>query len=120
MILSILLLGGLSAAGQDHQHADRLGTVEFKNSCSAAAQPEFTRGVALLHSFEFRSAIDAFERTLTVDPACAIAYWGLAISLWSNPFAAGIRAPAVVTQGQQAVDAANSIDARTDRERAYI
>jgi hypothetical protein len=31
--------------------AERLGTVSFANSCSAAVQPQLQRSVALLHSF---------------------------------------------------------------------
>ena len=47
---------------------EKLGTVAFATSCNAAAQPQFNRAVALLHSFEFPRAIDAFGATLTTDP----------------------------------------------------
>ena len=44
---------------QAHQHdsSEKLGTVRFANSCSAAVQPTFARAMALLHSFEFGPAI---------------------------------------------------------------
>ena len=59
----------------------------FETSCSAAARPEFNRAVALLHSFEFAPRDrDRFSATLTTDPSCAIADWGIALSRWGNPF----------------------------------
>src|SRR5687767_1401447 len=70
---------------------EKLGTVHFENSCSAAAQPQFDRAVALLHSFEFGQAIAAFTDTLKTDPRCAMAQWGIALSRWGNPFGANIR-----------------------------
>ena len=100
--------------------AEKLGTVSFETSCSAAAQPQFNRAVALLHSFEFGRAIEAFSATLTTDPSCAMAEWGIALSRWGNPFAPGIRPAAVLQQGREAVDSANRIGPKTDRERAYV
>jgi hypothetical protein len=90
----VVLMSARAATAQDHDHAhaaETLGTVAFATSCSAAAQPLFNRGVALLHSFEFRRAIDAFGATLTTDPSCAMAEWGIALSRWSNPFAVDLR-----------------------------
>jgi hypothetical protein len=52
-----------AAAGQEHEHgigagvAEHLGTVHFETTCSAVAQTQFDRAVALLHSFEFAPAI---------------------------------------------------------------
>ena len=95
------------ANAQDHDHAsaiEKLGTVAFATSCSAAAQPQFNRAVALLHSFEFPRAIDAFGATLTTDPSCAIAEWGIALSRWSNPFAVGVRPAGPLQQGRDAVE----------------
>jgi tetratricopeptide (TPR) repeat protein len=107
---------------QDHVHSsdEKLGTVTFETSCTAPAQTQFNRAVALLHSFEFPRAIDAFGATLTADPSCAIAEWGIALSRWTNPFAVGIRGPAILQQGREAVEHARKIGAKTERERAYI
>ena len=100
--------------------AEKLGTVSFETSCSAAAQPQFNRAVALLHSFEFGRAIETFSATLTSDPSCAMADWGIALSRWGNPFTPGIRPAAVLQQGREAVDSANRIGPKTERERAYV
>src|SRR5262249_31261188 len=99
---------------------ERLGTVHFAPSCSAAAQPQLDRAVALLHSFEFVHAIDGFEAVLATDPACAIAAWGIALSRWGNPFATGIKPAPQLTQGREAVARARRIGIRTERERAYV
>jgi hypothetical protein len=49
-----------------------------------------------------------------------MAPWGIALSRWGNPFAAGIRPAAQLRQGLEAVEQANRVGAKTDRERAYI
>jgi hypothetical protein len=117
-----LLLAGAPLAQQPHEHGstEQLGIVRFPTSCSAAAQPLFTRAVALLHSFEFGRAIEAFTATLKTDPSCAIAEWGVALSRWSNPFTPSLRAAGPLQQGRDAVNRARTIGARTARERDYI
>jgi hypothetical protein len=120
---AVLLLVFARGANAQHDHApaaEKLGTVVFATSCSAAAQPQFNRAVALLHSFEFQRAIDAFGATLKADPSCAMAEWGIALSRWSNPFAAGIRPAGPLQQGRDAVARAKTIGPKTDRERAYV
>jgi hypothetical protein len=112
------------ATGQEHQHApaatEQLGAVSFDTSCISAAQVPFNRAVALLHSFEFGPASDAFNAAASTDPSCGIAYWGLALASWGNPFAAGAKAPAQIGRGQEAIDRANRAGARSERERGYI
>lgn len=107
---------------QEHQHpgGERLGTVHFETSCAAPAQATFDHAMALLHSFEFGPAIDGFTATLKADPGCAMAYWGIALARWTNPFAATIRPPAQLQQGLDAIRQAREAGPKTDRERAYI
>ena len=122
--LVLLALQSSGGATQDHYHSngarETLGTVHFSTSCAVAVQPQFDRAVALLHSFEFGAAIAAFEATLTADPPCAIAQWGVALSRWGNPFGVGARSALQVQAGLAAVERARAIGAGTDRERAYI
>ena len=118
-----MLVFSLEGNAQDHEHAvtvEKLGTVAFATSCSAAAQPQFNRAVALLHSFEFLQAIDGFGAVLTTDPSCAMAQWGIALSRWGNPFAAGIRPAGPMQLGYDAIERARTIAAKTERERAYV
>jgi tetratricopeptide (TPR) repeat protein len=122
--ISILMACAVAAApfAQQHQHpaGDKLGTVHFETSCAAAAQPSFDRAMALLHSFEFGSAITAFNETLKADPSCAMAHWGIAMARWTNPYSASIRPPAQLQQGLDAITLARKAGAKTERERAYI
>jgi hypothetical protein len=55
-----------SSVAHEHQHAsgEKLGTVHFATSCNEAAQTEFNRAVALLHSFQFSRAIEGFNAVL--------------------------------------------------------
>src|SRR5919201_338380 len=88
-----------------------LGTVHFATSCRPEVAPEFDRAVALLHSFEFGASIRAFERVLAADSTCAMAYWGLALSRWSNPMSVANRAAATLEAGRQAAAAAARLGA---------
>ena len=93
---------------QEHQHGngEKLGAVHFATSCNEVAQKEFNRAVALLHSFQFSRAIEGFNAVLEEDATCGIAYWGIALSDWSNPFAPGMKDKASCRQGGRARNAA--------------
>jgi len=123
-LVAALLLVSHTVQTQEHRHGEapdeKLGTVTFQTSCSTTAQPTFNRAVALLHSFEFGRSIDAFTSVLAADRSCAMAEWGIALSLWGNPFAPGIKANAQVQAGFAAISRARSLAARTDRERGFI
>src|SRR5688500_5302075 len=100
---------------------EKLGKVHFPTSCSASVAPQFDRAVALLHSFEFGAAIKGFEQVLAADSTCAMASWGIALSRWGNPMAAGNRTADALKHGRAALAAANRHAARaTPREQAYI
>ena len=122
----LLAVPSFAAYSQEHVHpegapTEKLGTVHFATSCSPAVAPQFDRGVALLHSFEFRAAIGAFNEVLAADSTCAMAHWGIALSRWTNPMAAGNRSVAQLQQGKQAVDAAMRLGPHaSERELGYI
>lgn len=119
---SAILLSTNLPRAQDHQHAagERLGTVHFETSCAASAREPFDRAMALLHSFEFGTAIEGFTSVLAADPSCAMAYWGIAMARWTNPTTATPRPPAQIQQGLDAVAHAHAASPKTSRERAYI
>ena len=114
-----------AAAAQHEGHAapagDPIGSasVRFDTSCAPAVTQDFNRAVALLHSFWFAEAVTTFNRVLAGDPSCAMAYWGVALSQWGNPFA-GLRAPEQIERGRAAILKARETGAPTPRERAYI
>lgn len=117
LLASVLTISLVPTALQA-QAVGKVGEVGFPVSCSAEAQQQFTRAVALLHSFWYEEAVKAFTGVAETDPSCAMAYWGVAMSnwypLWYPPSAAALKA------GSDAVAKAQSIGAKTDRERDYI
>lgn len=105
---------------QHHDEPGRLGTVHFANSCADSVQAPFARGLALLHSFEFGPAIDAFRSANDADPGCTIALWGIALAQWGNPFSASQRSAAQLQAGRSTAQRAAGAGAKTARERDYI
>lgn len=122
LAVAILILMASNCLAQEHPHGsdEKLGTVHFLTSCNALAQEDFNRAVALLHSFQFSRAIAGFHTVLGNDATCGIAYWGIALSDWSNPFAAGAKEKSQLQAGRESVEHAKTVGAKTERERAYI
>jgi tetratricopeptide (TPR) repeat protein len=125
-ILPVFFLFPLTALADDdqghHHHEEltvaQLGTVTFPVSCETSVQKPFERGVALLHSFWYEEAEKEFLQIAQDDPHCAMAHWGVAMSLWhqlwNDPDAK------VIERGQKETKKARSLHAKTERERGYI
>ena len=62
-----------------------LGRTHMEISCSPAVAAKFDRALALLHNFWYRRALEGFQQVSNVDPECAIAYWGAAMT-YNHPF----------------------------------
>ncbi len=96
----------------------QFGAVGFRIEGSKEVQQEFDLGVALLHSFEYDEAEKVFAKVIDMDPGCAMAYWGVAMSnyhpLWAPPTAAELE------KGAKAVAIAKSISKKSKYESAYI
>lgn len=109
------------ASAQDHDHtAERLGRVELANSCASQVQADFQQAVAMLHSFRYIETEKAFNAILVRDPTCAMAAWGLASILMTNPLT-GLGPPAdKAARGQAAIARARQIGGATPRERDWI
>ncbi len=110
-----------SAAQESHSHTppEKLGTVSFPISCRPTVQPQFNRGVALLHSFAYAEAEKTFRGVAEQDPQCAMAHWGMAMTyfrqLWEPPIV-----PATISIAQKEIQRAEQIEARSERERQFI
>jgi len=98
---------------------ERLGQVSFPVSCNASAQGEFSRAMALFHSFWFNPAIASFEKVLQLDPECGMADWGIAFMSMGNPFAWPANQRAMLA-AVAAIGEAKRVGAKTQRERDYI
>ena len=106
-----------TATAQDDTD-QKLGKVHFATSCNETAQRRFDRAMRYQHSFWYAESKEIYEEALKADPECAIAYWGIALSLLNNPHSA-IPAPNLAP-GLAAIEKAREIGAKTDRERDYI
>lgn len=98
---------------------EKFGEVDFPISCSAAAQTQFNRAVAMLHSFFFPETVKAFTAIAQQEPTCVMAYWGIAISQRPNPLVAPFP-PELMGKGWQAIEKARATAAKTERERNWI
>jgi hypothetical protein len=96
----------------------RLGTVHFETSCNEVAQRRFDRAMRYQHSFWYRQSKAIFEEVLNADSGCAIAYWGIALSLLYNPHAPP--PPENLPLGLAALQKGKALGTKTERERHYI
>lgn len=122
VLLTIFVVSSFVWSDEGHHHElsqQELGSVHFKTSCSESIAEDFTRAVALLHSFQYEQADRAFAEVASKDPNCAMAQWGVAMAnyhgLWEN---------GDTGRGRAALDKASELaTARkgvTAREKAYI
>jgi len=118
LVVSLSALAASLPTLQAQTSGERIGQVSFPTSCAAAVQKPFERAVALLHSFWYIEAAKAFTAVAQADPDCAIAYWGLAMSQWTQIWAPP--QPAALKRGLDAVEKAKAASAKTARERDYI
>jgi tetratricopeptide (TPR) repeat protein len=116
-VLSIML-GANGAKAQEHQH-DSLGHVGFPISCSAVAQPQFNRAMALLHHMTYPQAREAFEQIVSTEPGCAMAHWGVAMTLF-QPLWPTRPSPAALRRGWDEVQKAKRVSSLSSRERLFI
>ncbi len=120
-LLALLLIVPFSSAQDTHDHPapEQLGEVSFRVSCAPAVQQQFNRGMALLHSFAYSAAEEAFQRVAERDPRCAMAHWGIALSyfrqLWDPPLV-----PTTIPIAQKEIQRAQQIGAGTERESEFI
>jgi hypothetical protein len=111
----------LAADDEGHHHEElteaQVGIVHFSSSCLAAEQKPVERGVAMLHSFWYEEAEKQFQHIEKDDPKCAIAHWGVAMSLWHQLW----NRPdiAVLDRGGAELKSAKSLPG-TPREKDYI
>jgi hypothetical protein len=116
--LAIAALGSADAARAQDATDQQLGTLHFETSCNEVAQRRFDRGMRYQHSYWYLAAKDVFEEVLKADPTCAMAQWGIALTLMDNPHNAIPRPN--LAPGLAAIQKAKEMGAKTERERDYI
>jgi tetratricopeptide (TPR) repeat protein len=97
---------------------DQLGKVSFPTSCTAEAQPMIEKGLALLHSFQYKESEQTFVAAATREPKCAMAHWGKAMALfhqlWDFPDAKTLK------EGRKDVEKAQKFHTANPREQGFI
>ncbi|MDB4906130.1 MAG: repeat-containing protein [Gemmatimonadetes bacterium] len=104
----------------DHAHTAMVGSVNFHNSGSRAAQAPFQQGVAWLHNFKYQEAIASFQQAERADSTLAIAYWLEALSyshvMWNVE---NLPKSRMTLARLGATPADRLAKAKTERERAF-
>src|SRR6202049_3491393 len=112
----------LALCDEGHRHSlteEEVGSVHFSTSCQPALANNFNRAVALLHSFQYEQARQAFTDIVGKDPQCAMAQWGVAMSHYHGMWGNGDTAAGAIALGK-AEQMAASHSKNTAREQAYI
>jgi tetratricopeptide (TPR) repeat protein len=123
-LFAVLCFSVVNVFARGHQHAtgshagEQLGTVSFATSCTPAVKVDFERGVALLHSFWYEESEKQFVAIAKTDPSCAMAHWGIAMSLYHQLWdrATGDRLARGIAEARTAA----AMEAKTAREHGYI
>ena len=121
LLIVALLLPALAFAQHEHSSAldlAKIGKVHMDISCTPAAAAEFDRALALLHNFWYSRAHEAFVATAKLDPECAMAYWGDAMT-YNHPFW-DAPSPAEEAAAWASVEKARAAKHQSPREAAYI
>src|SRR6516162_1329945 len=115
LLVVLFLLGraSLSAAPPE-----QLGKVNFPTTCSSAVEPTIEKGVALLHSFQYKESEQTFSEAATREPKCAMAHWGKAMALyhqlWDFP------GKGTLNEGRKQIDEAKKVPSTSAREKGFI
>lgn len=122
--VATLLSRPLCAQHEHGRSTEQLGRVVFPISCNPQAQQRFSRAMALLHSFWWEQGQAAFQAVADADSSCAMAYWGMALTAWGNPFAGGPGGNAgkgePLRRGARFAERAIAVGAPTPRERGFL
>ncbi|HVF45396.1 MAG TPA: hypothetical protein VM936_20380 [Pyrinomonadaceae bacterium] len=115
----VLSVGRATPARGQHHGGHAAGAVDFPVTCTKEARVEFNRAVTLLHHMTYPQAREAFERVAAVDPRCAMAHWGVAVTLFQPLWPTRPR-PDALRRGWDEVQRAVALRPPTERERLFI
>ena len=122
LLALVLCVVPLAISQEEHHHAmtaEEVGSVHFLTSCRPDLTDPFSRSVAMLHSFQYEQARQAFTEISERDPQCAMAQWGVAMSHYHGMWDNGDTAAGRLALNQARQTAAGNAKT-TPRENAYI
>lgn len=100
------------------QRAPQPTPVRMNVSCSQSVQADFNAALTLLHHMTYPQAREGFVHVAERDPNCAMAYWGVAMTLFT-PLWPTRPGPGERAQGWEMVHKAQSFQV-PERERLFI
>jgi len=108
----------VSFAQHQHNEETSVGKIDFKISGTPSVQKQFNHALAMLHHMMYEHAEKEFKALTELDPNCAMAYWGIAMSylhpLWDEPSKEDLK------KGWEAIEKAKDLNPPTKREQDYI
>jgi tetratricopeptide (TPR) repeat protein len=120
MTIATLLIGtGIIQAQVSHHTEDAFGVVNFPITCLPATQTEFNRAMTLFHHMTYPQAREAFQTIVARDSGCAMAWWGIAMTLF-QPLWPTRPGSADLQRGWEAVRRAKAANPPTKREQLLI
>ncbi len=88
-VLTVLIFCLSHALSAQHMHddhpipeGDEVGEVDFKVACDEAVQEDFDYALGMMHHMMYVASRATFEEIVESDPGCAMAYWGIATTLF--------------------------------------
>lgn len=130
MVVFLLIMGfsGIQSAmaHEDHGGDDKLvhaggeiGVVDFRASCDEPARKDFDRALGLMHHMMYAQARSDFEKITEIYPKCAMAYWGVATTLF-QPLWGTRPSEEELERGWQKIQTAQYLQPATEREQLLI
>lgn len=120
LVVTLLILASSWPGGSPTVHAQApANPVDLHPSCAPSVRADLDQAVALLHHMTYPQARAAFREVAAKDPRCAMAQWGIAMTLFTplwptRPSAEELQA------GWQAAERAKALAPPTAREQAFV
>jgi hypothetical protein len=102
-----------------NSNSTTIGKIEFQVSCAPDTQSRFEQAVMMLHHMMYAQAEKEFRSIASRDPECAMAHWGIAMTLF-HPLWPGEPTEEELQQGATSLQSSKALMPPTDREKAYI
>ncbi len=119
-LIAFLTVAGVAFAQHQHDdgavHGGDIGHVDFGVDCAAAA--EFDTALGLMHHMMYVEARGRFEAIAEREPACAMAYWGIATTLF-QPLWPSRPSPEALQRGWDMNERARVL-VQADRDRYLV
>ena len=119
LLFPLLALVATTALADAPHHAQAGATLHVPVSCSVAAQAGFDRAITLLHHMTYPQAREAFVAVAEREPDCAMAHWGIAMTLF-QPLWPTRPGPEALARGHAELRKARALAAPTPREQSFL